>query len=53
MDLLDAISMRMLPLLDYPYGEEFVRSIPQGVESDEYDDGYMGGESIYETSNWY
>lgn len=53
MDLLDAIAMRMLPVLDYAYGEELIKSMPEVGYDDEEDDDYFGRESIYETSSWY
>lgn len=53
MDLLDAIAMRMLPVLDYAYGEELIKSMPEVGYDDDEDDDYFGRESIYETSSWY
>ena len=46
MDLLDPIAMRMLPVLDLPYGDELTGSMPEEVETEEED------ENIYEDNFW-
>jgi hypothetical protein len=51
MDLLDPCAMRMLPLLEFPYGEELNRTQALGVE-DEDDDYYFRRNSIYDDSTW-
>lgn len=44
MDLLDPIAMRFLPVLEYPYGEELMRTTMQEIDDDE---DWRGG-SIYD-----
>ena len=46
MDLLDPIAMRMLPVLDLPYGDELTGTMPEEVETEEED------ENIYEDNFW-
>ena len=44
MDLLDPCAMRMLPVLEYPYGEELIRtSTIETYKPDDYDG--FGGDS--------
>lgn len=50
MDLLDPCAMRMLPVLEYPYGEERVRST---VDFDEEEICATPENSIYNDNNWY
>ena len=51
MDFVDPCAMRMLPVLEYPYGEELVRSIP--LHQDVYDDDeYFIRESIFDENTW-
>lgn len=49
MDLLDPCAMRMLPVLELPYGEELSRT-SQNVDDDDDDEEY--GSSIYNDSTW-
>lgn len=49
MDILDPIAMRMLPVLEYPYGEELERST--NLNSQTIDDDY-GASDIYDDSFW-
>ena len=49
MDLLDPCAMRMLPVLELPYGEELSRT-SQNVDDDDDDEEY--GNSIYNDSTW-
>lgn len=51
MDLTDPCAMRMMPVLDYVYGEELEKSIQGYKEDDDYDDGKDFG-SIWEESTW-
>ena len=54
MDLLDPIAMRMLPVLEFPYGEELEKTTNYYIEDDDRDDwGYRKSSSIYDDSNWY
>lgn len=53
MDFLDPCAMRMLPVLEYPYGEELVRSIPLSGDDDNDDFWGVGRESIFDKNNWY
>lgn len=46
MDLLDPVAMRMLPVLDLPYGDELTGSMPEDEEKEEED------ENIYEDNFW-
>lgn len=48
MDLLDPIAMRLLPYLEYPYGEELEKSWSNYSEDD--DIGYKEGVNIYDNS---
>lgn len=50
MDLLDPCAMRMLPVLEYPYGEERVRST---VDFEEDMTEATPENSIYNDNNWY
>lgn len=49
MDLLDACSMRMLPVLDAEYGEELMYGVQEVYEDEA---TITGRESIYEDSTW-
>lgn len=49
MDLLDPIAMRMLPLLEYEYGQELIMTAVQ--QKEESDEVYYGS-SIYDDSTW-
>lgn len=49
MDLLDACSMRMLPVLDAEYGEELMYGVQEVYEDEA---NVVGRESIYEDSTW-
>lgn len=49
MDLLDACSMRMLPVLDAEYGEELMYGVQEVYEDEA---NIVGRESIYEDSTW-
>lgn len=53
MDFLDPCAMRMLPVLEYPYGEELVRSIPLSRDDDDDDFWGVGRESVFDKNNWY
>jgi len=51
MDLLDPCAMRMMPILELPYGEELIGTISQDDDYD--DDDYSGNKSsIYDDSIW-
>lgn len=52
MDLLDPCAMRMLPVLQYPYGEELFRTSKAILdrEDDETSDNLV---DVYDESNWY
>ena len=54
MDLLDPIAMRMLPCLEYVYGEELEKTTPQTVAEDEDDYYYSrkGVVNIYDDTTW-
>lgn len=54
MDLLDPIAMRMLPCLEYVYGEELEKTTPQSVAEDEDDYYYRrkGMVNIYDDTIW-
>jgi hypothetical protein len=52
MDLLDPCAMRMLPVLDIPYGYELERTTYVGDTEDE-EDGYFGSDSMWDSNNWY
>lgn len=54
MDLLDPIAMRMVPVLEFPYGEELSRTAVEPESKDEDGDirSMMSG-SIYDDSTWY
>ena len=51
MDLLDPCAMRMMPILELPYGEELLGTAKQ---EDEYDDDYSNynNNSVYNDSMW-
>ena len=50
MDLLDPIAMRMLPVLEYTYGEELVMTmVDMGIEDDRYSPHKA---NIYDNSFW-
>lgn len=49
MDLIDPMAMRMLPVLEYPYGEELERSAQWFIEED---DERREGADIYDDSFW-
>lgn len=49
MDLLDACSMRMLPILDAEYGEELMYGVQEEYDTDE---STCGRESIYDDTTW-
>lgn len=49
MDVLDPFAMRMLPVLEYPYGEELEKSADWGNSYEDYDDE---DSSIYSDSMW-
>jgi hypothetical protein len=49
MDLLDPCAMRMYPVLEYPYGEELVKT-SRHIDND--DDEELNSESIYDDSIW-
>lgn len=49
MDVLDPMAMRMLPVLEYPYGEELERSSQWNIE---HDDEGRGDTDIYDDSFW-
>jgi hypothetical protein len=48
MDLLDPCAMRMLPLLELPYGDELLKTMALNVEDE---DDYRN-QSIYDDSFW-
>ena len=50
MDLLDPCAMRMLPVLEYPYGEELVKSMALYEEDDS---SVPYEKSIWNDCNWY
>lgn len=54
MDLLDPIAMRMLPCLEYVYGEELEKTTPQTVADDDDDYYYRrkGVVNIYDDTTW-
>ena len=54
MDLLDPIAMRMLPCLEYVYGEELEKTTPQTVADDDDDYYYSrkGVVNIYDDTTW-
>lgn len=54
MDLLDPIAMRMLPCLEYVYGEELEKTTPQSVAEDDDDYYYRqrGVVNIYDDTTW-
>ena len=54
MDLLDPIAMRMLPCLEFVYGEELERTAPQTMVDDEDDYGRRrkGVVNIYDDDTW-
>lgn len=53
MDLLDPIAMRMMPVLEYPYGEELEKTSNFYIEDEEYNDwGRHRSGSIYDDSMW-
>ena len=54
MDLLDPIAMRMLPCLEYVYGEELEKTTPHTVAEDEDDYYYSrkGVVNIYDDATW-
>jgi hypothetical protein len=49
MDLLDACSMRMLPVLDAEYGEELMYGVQEVYEDEA---NIVGRESIYDETTW-
>ena len=49
MDLLDACSMRMLPVLDAEYGEELMYGVQEVYEDES---NIAGRESIYDDTTW-
>lgn len=49
MDLLDACSMRMLPVLDAEYGEELMYGVQEVCEDET---NIVGRESIYDETTW-
>ena len=51
MDFVDPCAMRMLPVLEYPYGEELVRSIPLHQDVDD-DEDFYSRESIFDDDTW-
>ena len=53
MDLLDPIAMRMMPVLEFPYGEELEKTTNYYIEDEERDDwGRRSSGSIYNDSFW-
>lgn len=40
MDLLDPCAMRMLPVLEYPYGEELIKTSALEMYNNDFDDGF-------------
>lgn len=54
MDLLDPMAMRMLPVLEYAYGEELEKTTNlNDTHDDDYNDwGRKRGGSIYDDSFW-
>lgn len=53
MDLLDPIAMRMMPVLEFPYGEELEKTTNYYIEEEERDDwGRRSSGSIYNDSFW-
>ena len=54
MDLLDPVGMRMLPCLEYVYGEELEKTTPQSTLEDEEDYGHRrkGTVNIYSDDTW-
>lgn len=50
MDLLDPCAMRMLPVLDFAYGDELVKSMQ--LYQEEEDDRESSFESIFDESSW-
>lgn len=51
MDVLDPLAYRMLPLLDYNYGEELERTAFRRTYNE--DNLYSGSMNIYDESSWY
>lgn len=54
MDLLDPCAMRMLPVLEYPYGEELIKSAPKEDDDDDYGMSRRGRNrvNIYDDDVW-
>lgn len=52
MDLLDPMAMRMLPVLEYPYGDELIRTAVVDIEDRFDDDEENLHGSIYDDSTW-
>lgn len=51
MDLLDPCAMRMLPVLELPYGDELIKTTVNEIEDDDdYDYNRIG--SVYNDSTW-
>ena len=53
MDLLDPIAMRMVPVLEFPYGEELMRTTVEPENEEEEGEYAFSSNSIYEESTWY
>lgn len=49
MDLLDPIAMRMMPLLEYEYGQELIMT---SVQIDDDDEDTFGKQSVYDDTMW-
>ena len=49
MDLLDPIAMRMMPLLEYEYGQELIMT---SVQTDDDDEDTFGKQSVYDDTMW-
>lgn len=51
MDLLDPCAMRMMPVLEYPYGEELVSTSVEASKSDD-DDEVVNEFNLLDETNW-
>lgn len=49
MDLLDPIAMRMMPLLEYEYGQELIMT---SVQTEDDDEDTFGKQSVYDDTMW-
>ena len=51
MDLLDPCAMRMMPVLEYPYGEELVSTSVEASKADD-DDEVVNEFNLLDETNW-